>query len=107
MIDPPNITLRLIPHWNHAPSFRLIPRWIKLWIALLILNTLNYAFPAPADCMNASCPVTPADLPTPLIFVTGGVVSSLGKGIAAASLAAILEARGLKVTRISMSIRAR
>ena len=35
---------------------------------------------------------------TPLIFVTGGVVSSLGKGIAAASLAAILEARGLKVT---------
>ncbi|MCR5537369.1 MAG: CTP synthase [Succinivibrio sp.] len=33
-----------------------------------------------------------------LIFVTGGVVSSLGKGIAAASLAAVLEARGLKVT---------
>ena len=31
---------------------------------------------------------------TRLIFVTGGVVSSLGKGIAAASLAAILEARG-------------
>ncbi|MDR2012313.1 MAG: CTP synthase [Rhodanobacter sp.] len=35
---------------------------------------------------------------TPLIFVTGGVVSSLGKGIAAASLAAILESRGLRVT---------
>src|ERR1044072_6519175 len=35
---------------------------------------------------------------TPLIFVTGGVVSSLGKGIAAASLASILEARGLSVT---------
>lgn len=35
---------------------------------------------------------------TNYIFVTGGVVSSLGKGIAAASLAAILEARGLKVT---------
>ena len=35
---------------------------------------------------------------TRYIFVTGGVVSSLGKGIAAASLAAILEARGLKVT---------
>jgi CTP synthase len=33
-----------------------------------------------------------------LIFVTGGVVSSLGKGLSAASLAAILEARGLKVT---------
>ncbi|MGL4858295.1 MAG: CTP synthase, partial [Enterobacteriaceae bacterium] len=35
---------------------------------------------------------------TNYIFVTGGVVSSLGKGIAAASLAAILEARGLKVS---------
>jgi CTP synthase len=35
---------------------------------------------------------------TRYIFVTGGVVSSLGKGIAAASLAAILEARGLNVT---------
>ena len=36
------------------------------------------------------------------IFVTGGVVSSLGKGIAAASLAAILEARGLTVTLIKL-----
>lgn len=35
---------------------------------------------------------------TKFIFITGGVVSSLGKGIAASSLAAILEARGLKVT---------
>ena len=32
---------------------------------------------------------------TRYVFVTGGVVSSLGKGIAAASLAAVLEARGL------------
>jgi len=40
--------------------------------------------------------------PTPLIFVTGGVVSSLGKGIAAASLAAILEARGLSVTLMKL-----
>jgi len=39
---------------------------------------------------------------TKYIFVTGGVVSSLGKGIASASLAAILEARGLKVTLIKM-----
>ncbi|MCB1560679.1 MAG: CTP synthetase, partial [Xanthomonadales bacterium] len=39
---------------------------------------------------------------TPLVFVTGGVVSSLGKGIAAASLAAILEARGLKVTLMKL-----
>src|SRR5574343_1072945 len=35
---------------------------------------------------------------TKYIFITGGVVSSLGKGIAASSLAAILEDRGLKVT---------
>lgn len=39
---------------------------------------------------------------TKYVFVTGGVVSSLGKGIAAASLAAILESRGLKVTIIKM-----
>ncbi len=36
------------------------------------------------------------------IFVTGGVVSSLGKGIAAASLGAILESRGLKVTHLKL-----
>jgi len=39
---------------------------------------------------------------TRFIFVTGGVVSSLGKGIAAASLAALLEARGLKVTMLKL-----
>ena len=39
---------------------------------------------------------------TPIVFVTGGVVSSLGKGIAAASLAAILEARGLTVTMMKL-----
>ncbi len=39
---------------------------------------------------------------TRFIFVTGGVVSSLGKGIAAASLAALLEARGLKVTLVKL-----
>jgi CTP synthase len=39
---------------------------------------------------------------TRYVFVTGGVVSSLGKGIAAASLAAILEARGLKVTLLKL-----
>lgn len=39
---------------------------------------------------------------TKFIFVTGGVVSSLGKGIAAASLASVLEARGLKVTMTKM-----
>jgi len=39
---------------------------------------------------------------TKFIFVTGGVVSSLGKGLAAASLGALLEARGLKVTLLKM-----
>lgn len=39
---------------------------------------------------------------TKFIFVTGGVVSSLGKGIASASLGAILEARGLKITLVKL-----
>jgi CTP synthase len=39
---------------------------------------------------------------TRFIFVTGGVVSSLGKGISAASLGAILEARGLKVSMVKL-----
>jgi CTP synthase len=47
----------------------------------------------------SSAQVTPM---TALIFVTGGVVSSLGKGIASASLGAILEARGLKVTMMKL-----
>jgi len=39
---------------------------------------------------------------TKYVFVTGGVVSSLGKGIAGASLAAILETRGIKVTLLKL-----
>jgi len=39
---------------------------------------------------------------TQFIFITGGVVSSLGKGIAAASLGALLEARGLKITLMKL-----
>jgi CTP synthase len=39
---------------------------------------------------------------TKYVFITGGVVSSLGKGVAAASLAAILESRGLKVTLLKL-----
>jgi len=39
---------------------------------------------------------------TKFIFVTGGVVSSLGKGLAAASLGTLLESRGLKVTLLKM-----
>ena len=39
---------------------------------------------------------------TKYVFVTGGVVSSLGKGIAAASLGAILESRGIKITHLKL-----
>jgi CTP synthase len=39
---------------------------------------------------------------TQFVFVTGGVVSSLGKGIAAASLAAILASRGVRVTNLKL-----
>ena len=38
------------------------------------------------------------DKPTKLIFVTGGVVSSIGKGLAAASMGTLMENRGLKIT---------
>ena len=49
--------------------------------------------------MKSICPGTRM---TKYIFITGGVVSSLGKGIAAASLAAILESRGLRVTMLKL-----
>ena len=39
---------------------------------------------------------------TKFIFITGGVVSSLGKGLASASMGALLEARGLRVTMMKM-----
>ncbi|HVP86653.1 MAG TPA: hypothetical protein VMU79_01130, partial [Casimicrobiaceae bacterium] len=39
---------------------------------------------------------------TKFVFVTGGVVSSLGKGIAASSLAAILASRGIRVTNLKL-----
>ncbi|HTA16251.1 MAG TPA: CTP synthetase, partial [bacterium] len=41
-------------------------------------------------------------MPTKFIFVTGGVVSSLGKGIVASSLGSILEGRGLKVQNMKL-----
>ncbi len=40
--------------------------------------------------------------PTKYVFVTGGVVSSIGKGLAAASVGALLEARGLRVTNVKL-----
>ena len=57
------------------------------------------------DCgiisVSCLCPLAPSAM-IKFVFVTGGVVSSLGKGIAAASLAAILESRGLKVTMLKL-----
>jgi len=46
--------------------------------------------------------IGPPNVMTKYVFVTGGVVSSLGKGIASASLAALLESRGLRVTLIKL-----
>src|SRR5574339_842694 len=43
-----------------------------------------------------------ATVKTKFIFVTGGVVSSLGKGLASASIGALMESRGLKVTLLKM-----
>src|ERR1041384_6299698 len=43
-----------------------------------------------------------AGVKTKFIFVTGGVVSSLGKGLASASIGALMESRGLKVTILKM-----
>src|SRR5258708_12524424 len=40
--------------------------------------------------------------PTKYVFVTGGVVSSIGKGLASASVGALLEARGLTVTHVKL-----
>ncbi|MGH7293387.1 MAG: CTP synthetase, partial [Polyangiaceae bacterium] len=40
--------------------------------------------------------------PTKYVFVTGGVVSSIGKGLASASMGALLEARGLRVTHVKL-----
>jgi CTP synthase len=59
-----------------------------------LLACPGYAGPSRALCGSF--------LMTKYIFITGGVVSSLGKGIAAASLAALLEARGLRVTMIKL-----
>ncbi|MDD9857997.1 MAG: CTP synthetase, partial [Gammaproteobacteria bacterium] len=39
---------------------------------------------------------------TKFVFITGGVVSSLGKGVAAASLGSVLEARGIDVTLLKL-----
>ena len=57
--------------------------------------------PAPTTSTLGVTPETVVGM-TRYVFVTGGVVSSLGKGIAAASLAAVLEARGLKVTLLKL-----
>src|SRR6266513_2229917 len=65
-------------------------------------------YPAGPSWLRRSCgrDLVRRELPdlhmTRFVFVTGGVVSSLGKGIAAASLGAILEARGLKIAMVKL-----
>jgi len=53
--------------------------------------------PAPSGASPRLARVTPAAPRSKFIFITGGVVSSLGKGIAAASIGHLLVARGLTV----------
>ena len=72
-------------------------------------GALDAGWPAPIFCVTRrrglrdKIAQTAAEYAmTKFIFVTGGVVSSLGKGIAAASLAAILESRGIKVTILKL-----
>src|SRR5262245_1072298 len=54
--------------------------------------------------ISSACPNKKGglDVTTKFIFVTGGVVSSLGKGLAAASIGSLLEARGFRVTLLKM-----
>ena len=59
-------------------------------------------FYLPPICVKIAHSNTGITIMTKFIFVTGGVVSSLGKGIAAASIAAILESRGLNVTMLKL-----
>jgi CTP synthase len=54
--------------------------------------------PPSIDYELQSTMARPVQTPTKFIFITGGVVSSLGKGIASASIGALLESRGLKIT---------
>src|SRR5258707_2273637 len=72
-----------------AKSVQDRPRLIAYcWVETLLYGIIRFSREHPAM--------------TKYVFVTGGVVSSLGKGIAAASLAAILESRGLKVTLLKL-----
>ena len=69
----------------------MLPSWNEE-----VFAGLRYNFYFPRVPFGTFCTMTK------FVFVTGGVVSSLGKGIAAASLAAILESRGLKVTLLKL-----
>ncbi|MBI5609124.1 MAG: hypothetical protein HY902_09600, partial [Deltaproteobacteria bacterium] len=53
--------------------------------------------------VRGSAPQHPTKfVPPKFVFVTGGVVSSIGKGLSAAVLGALLEARGLKITNVKL-----
>jgi hypothetical protein len=83
------------------PSVRLLTSRhavVSIWAAHQGRGDLRAVDPV----LPESALILRPQLDVELIFVTGGVVSSLGKGIASASLGAILEARGLKVTMVKL-----
>ena len=80
--------------WARARAMRAPPHGAAKAIDIIAL------YHQAESALLGSAP-RPNDM-TKYVFVTGGVVSSLGKGIASASLAAILESRGLKVTLIKL-----
>ena len=66
----------------------------KFFEKILYFSLANWGQIAIVGAMKLSKPTTR----TKFIFITGGVLSSLGKGLAAASIGALLESRGLSVT---------
>src|SRR5690606_3490230 len=80
---------------GEIPARRRFPCWAGRGLSGILR-------PRPVPPFSAHLFDVGGDSMARFIFVTGGVVSSLGKGISAASLASLLEARGLRVTMIKM-----
>src|SRR5215831_10420701 len=70
-------------------------RWRKKWFRVASPSVIIDCAPQPAQ--NSKTIHGEATMSAKYIFVTGGVVSSLGKGLAAASIGCLLESRGIKV----------
>ena len=76
----------------HTPEIKQAGWQEFLFSPLFVVPVFRLQFDFPAADISM----------TKYVFVTGGVVSSLGKGIAAASLGAILESRGIKITHLKL-----